>query len=200
MGRRKPADVLTKLHAKTILTSLLGTELRRSENNGKLAMKTQGPAGAMKARTDYSDAVKNNPRPQTKRGSRGQFFNSSQPTNSPTSSMGKPWRWKSWSSSASSSTDWSVIHMVVFTKMGRTSMIFPRISLTGNSDSHASDGRCEHYACTRASFSRARGSRSADFCSDSSHNISTTASWYLVRTARNAVNHFFSTSNLLRSC
>ena len=38
--------------------------------------------------------------------------------------MGKPWRWNSWSSSASSSTYWSVIHMVVFTKMGRTSVIF----------------------------------------------------------------------------
>ena len=57
-GTKKLANVLTELHAKTIHTSLLGNEIRRYENDWKLALNTRGPVGPMKARSDYSDAVK----------------------------------------------------------------------------------------------------------------------------------------------
>ena len=96
------------------------------------------------------------------------------------------WEWKamksspSWSSPASSSTEWqgsstwwaskkSEEHPYVFFWK------ITRVSLTSNGDSLESDEECEHYthlACTRAKFSRACGSSSDETqCLDCSFSV-----------------------------
>ena len=119
--------LLKKRYNTTIVTQSSSGSNQQSETytESQQAIGWDGGAGSMKARLDYSDAVRTICDLRHKDDQKAHPPLSHPPTISPTSSTGNQWRWNSWFSSGSSSTDWRGSSTWWSSpKMGRTSVFF----------------------------------------------------------------------------